>query len=154
MRWSTTYVLAAWDVSGELVKTWEPRQALRARWGGISADKAIFSAACEAENRYSEAKVGKRLASSRSPSVGLIEETTRRFREQSPPASKSPCSNRSQSSTPATMPSKPRASAAAVADLAQLLEELRMDYCECAGVNNFNGLDSKGKAEFLQAWKQ
>jgi hypothetical protein len=84
-RWPTTYVLVAWDVSGELVKTWEPRQALRARWGKESADKAIFSAACEAENRYSEAKVGKRLASSRSPSVGLVEETTRHFREQSPP---------------------------------------------------------------------
>jgi hypothetical protein len=111
-------ILLYLGTSGELIKTWETRKALGDRWGRKHADEGIFSAACEAENRYSEAKMGKQPASSRSPSMGLIEETTRRFREQSPPASKSPCPRTNQSSTPAPTSSKPTANAAAVTDLA------------------------------------
>jgi hypothetical protein len=47
----------------------EPMQALDARWGKKQADKAIFEAACESEDRYNEVKSGKRRATSRSPSV-------------------------------------------------------------------------------------
>jgi hypothetical protein len=139
-KWPTTYVLIAWKVGDETKKSWEPRQTLRARWGKKDADKAIFDAACEAESRYSGAKTGERNATSRSPSVGLVGETTQRFRQQSPFVSKSPRSHGSQSPTPASMSSK-------------LLEEFRTDYLECAGVSSFNNLSSRDKAEFVKAWQ-
>jgi hypothetical protein len=53
-RWPTTYVFIAWDVNGTAEKKWEPRQALRARWGKKQADKAIFEAAYKSEERYDE----------------------------------------------------------------------------------------------------
>lgn len=150
-RWPITYVLIAWDISGEITKKWEPRQALRARWGKKDADKAIFSAACEAEGRYSEAMTGKRLAMSRSPSVGLAEETTRKFRQQSLPARKSPRSHRNPSLSRSKSP-RPRENTVAP-DLVQALKDFRIDYCECAGVDSFDDFDSKEKAEFVEAWK-
>lgn len=36
-----------------VLNSWEPRQALRARWGKKHADVAIFQAVCGAETRYS-----------------------------------------------------------------------------------------------------
>jgi hypothetical protein len=40
-----------------------------------------------------------------------------------------------------------------MADLTQVIEEFRIGYYQCAGVSNFNELDSKGKVEFAKAWK-
>ena len=82
-KWPGTYVFIAWDVNGTTEKRWEPRQALRVRWGKKVADKAIFEAACEAEGRYDEVLSGERRATSKSPSVGLAEGTARKFREKS-----------------------------------------------------------------------
>jgi hypothetical protein len=66
-----------------LKKTWETRQTLRTRWGKKLADKVIFQAACKAEERYNEYLTGRRIATSRSPSVGLVHNTTREQRDKS-----------------------------------------------------------------------
>ncbi|KAM0274361.1 hypothetical protein ACHAQH_007927 [Verticillium albo-atrum] len=82
-KWPTTYVLIMWDIGGERKKVWETRSSLRSRWTKKGADAAIYEAACEAEDRHMEAETGMRPASSRSPSHGLAETTTARFRAQS-----------------------------------------------------------------------
>ncbi|KAJ4322074.1 hypothetical protein N0V84_005012 [Fusarium piperis] len=78
-----TYVLIAWDIDGNIEKTWETRACLRDRWGKKDADIAIYEAAAEAEDRYVEAKTGKRPAKSRSPTVGLAQGHVRKQREKS-----------------------------------------------------------------------
>jgi len=152
-RWPITYVLIAWDVDGTTRKAWEPRQALRARWKQKVADKAIFEAACEAEDRYQEVLSGKRVASSRSPSVGLVRDTTRKYRDMSLGASRSsPTPPRTKKTTPGTK-SRFTDSDSDISDLAKKLEEFRLDYCECAGVESFRDLDPTDKADFVKAWR-
>ena len=38
-------------------------------------------------------------------------------------------------------------------DLAKKLEEFRLDYYECAGVESFRDLDPTDKADFVQVWR-
>ena len=79
-RWPLTYVLVGWKtdpMSNEIEKTWETRTALRVRWGGSTkADKHIYTAACEAQDRYQETINGTRTRTSKSPSVTLIREAS------------------------------------------------------------------------------
>jgi hypothetical protein len=82
-RHMPTYILIAWQVGDVIKKTWEPRQALRARWGTKAADEAIYKAAEEAESRFAMAQTGERIAKSRSPSSGLADLLVRNQREKS-----------------------------------------------------------------------
>ena len=163
-RWPGTYVLVAWvtstylDTNGvskeKIEKAWETRATLRARWGTKSADENIYKAACEAEMRYEEAVTGKRRAVSRTPSVGLIDADLRRFREQSLAADQASSSGNRQSLVPGmSRSSTPGVRASSLQSLSGLLEELKLDYCECMGVASFKDLDTAGKADFVQVWQ-
>ena len=178
-RWPSTYVMVAWNIDNKIEKTWEPRQSLRARWGKADADNAIFQAACQAEDRYGEVQSGQRRATSRSPSVGLVVDTVRQQREKSLGARRSSLS-RSRSSTPAqSSPSRAKSSTPARSSpsrsksstpfpkvrfsnsnnrddgdaLAEMLEEFRLDYLQCAGVDTFRDLEPKDKKDFVTAWQ-
>jgi hypothetical protein len=155
-RWPTTYVFIAWDVNGAAKKTWESRQALRVRWGKKQADKAIFEAACESEERFDEVQTGTRKATSRSPSVSLVVKTARQFREQSLAAGGASPSRARQSSPlfKSSKPLKSKVSDTTKAQWANMLEQFRTDYCECAGVESFQELSPVNKADFVKTWQR
>jgi len=115
------------------------------------ADKAIFEAACEAEDRYQEVLSGKRVASSRSPSIGLIRDTTRKYRDMSLGASRSSYTPpRTKKTTPGTK-FRFTDSDSDTSNLTKTLEEFRLDYCEYAGVESFQDLYPTNKADFVKA---
>ncbi|KAF3031456.1 hypothetical protein E8E12_001078 [Didymella heteroderae] len=148
-RWVRTYILVAWEIPDETGKLfitmkWEPRSALRARWGGKQADQAIYQAACEAEKRYEEGVTGKRSAEDRTPSVGLNDEFTRRMREQSLGA---------PSTTPMPVGSaNEKRSAGVPADLRDIFLQWRADYLMMSDVASFEDLDDQGKRKMLAVW--
>jgi hypothetical protein len=76
---------------------------LRVRWEKKQADKTIFEAAYESENRYNEVETGTRRATSRSPFVGLVTDTARQFREQSLTAGRPSLSRATQSTSVPTI---------------------------------------------------
>jgi hypothetical protein len=156
--------MVAWNINGKIEKTWEPRQVLRARWGKVDADKAIFNAAFEAEERYSEVASGDRRATSRSPSVGLAADTVRQQREMSlgagrssPSRAKSTTPSRAKSKTPSRAKSKTPApkvrfsnsNNSGVEGIAEILEDFRLNYLECAGVETFRELNLENKEDFI-----
>ncbi|KAH6883885.1 hypothetical protein B0T10DRAFT_463250 [Thelonectria olida] len=147
-RNSPTYVLIAWDIDGEIKKTWETRACLRDRWGKKDADIAIYEAAVEAEGRYMEAKIGKRLAKSRSPSVGLAQGHVRKHREKSlgikrsSPFRSTPTTRASKSPQPETK------------TLEELREEFLNDYLELLGAEDFADLPWSEKRECMAAWRE
>jgi septal ring-binding cell division protein DamX len=162
-RWPSTYILIAWvtgtyvDANGvkreKVEKAWETRNALRSRWGTKSADKSIYTAACESEARHEEALTGKRRAFSRTPSVGLVDEETRRFREQSLAADRAAATRNVAAATTAQSRSIAPDSNAAIRDVTMSLEQFRMAYCESAGVKSFTQLTPPDKADFMKTWR-
>ena len=161
--WRTvpTYVLIRWDINGEKKKCWEPRSTLRDRWGRDEADDAIYKAAKEAEERYYEAKTGRRRAYSRSPSQGLVRDYVQQFEDslgfsrssQSP--SKSTRRSMSRSSPSPVKPTRRSKSRSPppVPDIKQLMEEFLENWCELAGVHEFGDLDRDEKRDCIAAWK-
>ncbi|KAH6874151.1 hypothetical protein B0T10DRAFT_465825 [Thelonectria olida] len=147
-RNSPTYVLIAWDIDGKINKTWETRACLRDRWGKKDADIAIYEAAVEAEGRYMEAKTGKRLAKSRSPSVGLAQGHVRKHREKSlgikrsSPFRSTPTTRASKSPQPETKTWE------------ELREEFLNDYLELLGAEDFADLSRSEKRECIAAWRE
>ncbi|KAL9082814.1 MAG: hypothetical protein Q9165_008773 [Trypethelium subeluteriae] len=163
------YVLVAWEKEGSKVYTWETRTALRVRWGTKAADKYIYQAACEQEERYIEYKTGKRQGLSRSPSVGLVNEHVSKEREKSYAAERekhqrsstpSPRSPRSVRSTP-SVPDRAKSPRSNVSKERKIQKEtmeefkkrFEADYCEWLEAKNFSELPPEEKAEFVKAWK-
>ncbi|KEY73749.1 hypothetical protein S7711_09491 [Stachybotrys chartarum IBT 7711] len=72
-------------IDPDKVSTWRdvPTKILIAWQGVKEADKLIFKAAQKAQDRYEENQTGKRLAKSKSPSVGLVRGDVERHREKS-----------------------------------------------------------------------
>ena len=152
-RWVRTYILVAWEIPDETGKLfitmkWEPRSALRARWGGKQADQAIYDAARKAEERYEEAVTGIRAGLDRMPSVGLNDEFTRRMREQSLAAP--------GSTTPKPVGSASEKRSAGVpgvqGDLRMAFMQWRADYLMMSDVERFEDLDDQGKRKMLAVW--
>lgn len=146
-RWVRTYILVAWEIpdkDGKLFVTmkWEPRSALRTRWGGKQADKAIYQAACEAEIRYEDATAGIRAAVDRTPSVGLNDDFMRHMREQSLAAA--------ASSTP--RPSGGASGKGVQEDLRVAFLRWRADYLMMIDVERFEDLSDKGKSDMIDLW--
>ncbi|KAF3037138.1 hypothetical protein E8E11_001063 [Didymella keratinophila] len=162
-RWPSTYILIAWvtgtyvDANGEeqerVVKTWETRATLRSRWGTKSADKSIYAAACESEGRYEKALTGKQRAFSRTPSTGLVDKETQRFREQSLAADRTAATGNGTSALTAQNRSGTPKTSATVSDVTMSLEQFRIDYCEAAGVESFSQLTFLDKADFIKTWR-
>ncbi|KAH8726700.1 hypothetical protein GQ44DRAFT_152341 [Phaeosphaeriaceae sp. PMI808] len=143
-KYPRTYVYVRWLIDGEFVKTWEPRTELQVRYGAKLANDIIFTAAKEQEERYSDAKTGKRRASSRSPSVGLAEGAVREEREKSLDAERK---RGTRETTPRT--------AAKVSDLVQkLMDEFKEMHLAIKGVEFYEELNAEEKAEFFEDWKQ
>ncbi|KAK8038382.1 hypothetical protein PG994_015149 [Apiospora phragmitis] len=147
-RWPDTYVLIAWNIDGKIQKKWEPRSALRARWGTKEADIAIHKAAVEQECRYEEATTGRRPQLSRSPSVGLADNMVKNFRHQSIPVrSHNPAFYHTRFSE-AAPPNK----VSARGGPAMTKEEFIAFYCELAGAANFFDLDVNTQQKCVIAW--
>ncbi|KAF9771185.1 hypothetical protein IL306_011188 [Fusarium sp. DS 682] len=145
-----TYVLIAWDIDGDglnIKKTWETRACLRDRWGKKDADIAIYEAAEEAEDRYVEAKIGKRPAKSKAPSVGLAQSHVLKHREKSLGVKRSSPSR----STHAVRASKspPRD----IKTVEELKTEFLNDYLELLGVKDFTDLSSEERRDCIAAWR-
>ncbi|KFA66736.1 hypothetical protein S40285_09490 [Stachybotrys chlorohalonatus IBT 40285] len=142
-----TKILIAWQVGGEVKKTWETRQCLRIRWGVKEADEIIFKAAQKAQDRYDENQIGRRPAKSKSPSVGLVRGDVERHREQS---------LGKQRSSPSQ--SSPRARSQSPQLDADTLERLRdkflADYLELLGVSSFKDLSRKQQGDCIAAWRE
>jgi hypothetical protein len=136
-----TKVLIGWKLdNGTIHKCWEPRQNLRRRWGKGDADSAIFRAAVEAEKRYLEAESGKRVAKSKSPSVGLDDRHTREQREKSLfPSSRAKSVRSTQRKTPT---------------LDEAKEEFLNNYAELSGVGGFADLTIQDKRDCIKAWTE
>lgn len=147
-RDTPTYVLIAWDIDGRIQKHWETRHTLRARWGTKDADIAIYQAAVEAEDRYNEAKNGKRLAKSRSPSVGLAAAHVQKHREKSLGISRSSPSR----TTPTTRSSK--SAQRGGKDFDDLRQEFLTSYLELLGVDDFKDLPRTEKRDCIAAWNE
>lgn len=146
-RWVRTYILVAWEIpdkDGKLFITmkWEPRSALRTRWGGKQADKAIYQAACEAEVRYEEATTGTRAAVDRTPSVGLNEDFMRHMREQSLAAA--------SSATPG--PSGGANRKGIQGDLQVAFLQWRAAYLMMMDVERFEDLSDVNKSKMMNVW--
>ena len=142
-KYPRTYVYVRWLIDGEFVKTWEPRTELQVRYGAKLANDIIFTAAKEQEERYSDAKTGKRRASSRSPSVGLADGAVREEREKSLEVERK---RGSRETTPRTT--------AKVSDLVQkLMDEFKEMHLAVKNVEFFEELDAEEKAEFFEDWK-
>ncbi|KAF3049102.1 hypothetical protein E8E11_008120 [Didymella keratinophila] len=162
-RWPSTYILIAWvtgtyiDTNGvrreKVEKAWETRNALRSRWGTKSADKSIYTAACESEARHEEALTGKRRAFSRTPSVGLVDGETQRFREQSLAADRAAATRSAAAATTAQSRSGTPDTNAAIRDVTMSLEQFTMGYCAAAGVEGFTQLSPTNKADFMKTWR-
>jgi hypothetical protein len=145
-RTTPTYVLIAWQVSDEVVdKSWEPRSCLRRIYGTEKADDIIYQAAVKAEDRYEEAKTGRKKAYSRSPSRGLADEDVERERQKSLDGLRSP--------TPVTRGIKSKSPRAHSPDADELREGFLADYCELVGVESFSELSRDDKRDCLAAWK-
>ncbi|KAM9875998.1 hypothetical protein VDGL01_09901 [Verticillium dahliae] len=140
--WPTTYVLIMWDIEGERKKVWETRSSLRSRWTKKGADAAIYEAACEAEDRHTEAETGMRPASSRSPSHGLAETATARFRAQS----------HHDESHARKVQFQVGKGAQDIHDVANALEAFKMSYGELYG-KPFHQMNVKEKAEMVSSWQ-
>ena len=147
-RWVRTYVLVAWEIPGPergqfvTKMTWEPRSALRARWGGKQADKAIYQAACEAEKRYEQQSSGKASAIDRTPSAGLIDKVVDRLRSISATPS-STTDNKESSATP-----EPGHKDRSGSDV----EKWRAGYLKLYGVKQFSDLETEDKAEMMKVY--
>ncbi|EGY20839.1 uncharacterized protein VDAG_02363 [Verticillium dahliae VdLs.17] len=141
-KWPTTYVLIMWDIEGERKKVWETRSSLRSRWTKKGADAAIYEAACEAEDRHTEAETGMRPASSRSPSHGLAETATARFRAQS----------HHDESHARKVQFQVGKGAQDIHDVANALEAFKMSYGELYG-KPFHQMNVKEKAEMVSSWQ-
>jgi hypothetical protein len=115
---------------------------VRRLWGNKKADKAIFEAACQAEERYNAATQGKRGYTS-SPSAAL------RRRTKSPSLSRS--RSRSTSSTPARTSRRSASNNKAVSE--ESLKDFKTDYFELAGVEAFAELSMENKIECMEMWK-
>ncbi|KAF4455625.1 hypothetical protein F53441_2094 [Fusarium austroafricanum] len=143
-----TYVLIAWDIDGVIHKTWETRACLRDRWGKKDADIAIYEAAEEAEERYVEAKTGKRPAKSRSPSVGLAQGHVRKHREKSLGTNRSSPSRSARAIRASKTPQRNT----------KTIEELRVEflnnYLELLGVEDFTDLSNSEKRDCIAAWNE
>ncbi|KAJ4190442.1 hypothetical protein NW755_005584, partial [Fusarium falciforme] len=143
-----TYVLIAWDINGDIQKTWETRACLRDRWGKKDADIAIYEAAAEAENRYMEAKTGKRPAKSRSPSVGLAQGHVRKQREKSLGMNRSSPSRSARTTRASKSPQR------GTNTLEELRQEFLDNYLELLGVQEFADLDISERRDCVNAWKE
>ncbi|KAF4446550.1 hypothetical protein F53441_9824 [Fusarium austroafricanum] len=143
-----TYVLIAWDIDGDIHKTWETRACLRDRWGKKDADIAIYEAAEEAEERYVEAKTGKRPAKSRSPSVGLAQGHVRKHREKSLGTNRSSPSRSARAIRASKTPQR----------RTKTIEELRVEflnnYLELLGAEDFTDLSNSEKRDCIAAWNE
>ncbi|KAI3573911.1 hypothetical protein IWW34DRAFT_854837 [Fusarium oxysporum f. sp. albedinis] len=146
-----TYVLIAWDIDGDgrnIKKTWETRACLRNRWGKKDADIAIYEAAAEAEERYEEAKTGKRPAKSKSPSVGLAQSHVIKQREKSLGV------NRSSPSRSTHAGRAPKSPPRDIENVQELRTEFINDYLELLGYESFNDLSPSEKADCVAAWRE
>ncbi|KAM0321856.1 hypothetical protein ACHAQA_009861 [Verticillium albo-atrum] len=141
-KWPTTYVLIMWDIDGQREKVWETRSSLRSRWTKKGADAAIYEAACEAEDRYTEAETGARPASSRSPSHGLAETATARFRAQS----------HKDENHDRKVQFQVERGAQDIHDIASALEAFKMSYGELYG-KPFQQMNVKEKSEMVSSWQ-
>ncbi|KAM0278408.1 hypothetical protein ACHAQH_005163 [Verticillium albo-atrum] len=141
-KWPTTYVLIMWDIEGQRKKVWETRSSLRSRWTKKGADAAIYEAACEAEDRYTEAETGARPASSRSPSHGLAETATARFRAQS----------HKDENHDRKVQFQVDKGAQDIHDVASALEAFKMSYGELYG-KPFHQMNVKEKSEMVSSWQ-
>ncbi|KAF4448242.1 hypothetical protein F53441_8328 [Fusarium austroafricanum] len=143
-----TYVLIAWDIDGDIHKTWETRACLRDRWGKKDADIAIYEAAAEAEDRYVEAKTGKRPAKSRSPSVGLAQGHVRKHREKSLGTNRSSPSGSTRAIRASETPQR----------RTKTIEELRVkflnNYLKLLGEEDFTDLSISKKRDCIAAWNE
>ncbi|KAM0490992.1 hypothetical protein ACHAPB_009214 [Verticillium nonalfalfae] len=135
-KWPTTYVLIMWDIDGNRKKSWETRSSLRNRWTKKDADDAIYRAACEAEARYNDTEAGLRAATSRSPSRGLAEVDTARFRAQSHDVGNQGRSVRFQDTD----------------DLSDALADFKASYAQLLG-KSFSEMSIKEKSEMVSAWQ-
>jgi hypothetical protein len=89
-RYPHTYVRISWKIGDDTVRSWETRTTLRRCWGKDVADKGIYQAALQCENRYAEATGNDHIGGSRSPSVGFIQNFPNLHREPSEPVQSSP----------------------------------------------------------------
>ncbi|EXK83420.1 hypothetical protein FOQG_12282 [Fusarium oxysporum f. sp. raphani 54005] len=146
-----TYVLIAWDIDGDgrnIKKTWETRACLRTRWGKKDADIAIYEAAAEAEDRYEEAKTGKRPAKSKSPSVGLAQSHVIKQREKSLGVNLSSPSRSTHAGRASKSPPRD------IKNVQELRAEFMDDYLELLGYESFNDLSPSEKADCVVAWRE
>ncbi|KAH8752824.1 hypothetical protein F5883DRAFT_433052 [Diaporthe sp. PMI_573] len=152
-RENPTYVLIQYDGDGEMKKAWVTRTTVRASWGNKNADAVIYKAAVEAEERYMEAKTGKRQAISRSPSVGLAQGYVDRQRDKSVGSSRS---SFSRSPTPGSRISKsptPNVSdPIGPAELQDLRVKFLGDYLELLNLGDFSALSARQRADCTDAW--
>jgi hypothetical protein len=124
-------------IDGTRYKTWETRSTAREIWGLEKADKGIYSAALDQEQRFRKWKEGKRPGKDQSatPGPGLSPERTT--------ASPTPAAEKKvHFDEPGTGDKAPK----------QSLEEWREDYCEMAG-KPFLKMTPQEKNEMMQAWK-
>ncbi|KAG7103692.1 hypothetical protein HYQ44_017780 [Verticillium longisporum] len=135
-KWPTTYVLIMWDIDGNRKKSWETRSSLRNRWTKKDADAAIYEAACEAEARYNDTEAGLQAATSRSPSRGLAEINTARFRAQSHDVGNQGRKVQFQDAD----------------DPSDALTDFKASYAELLG-KSFSGMSIKEKSEMVSAWQ-
>ncbi|KAJ4176398.1 hypothetical protein NW755_014439, partial [Fusarium falciforme] len=143
-----TYVLIAWDINGNIQKSWETRACLRDRWGKKDADIAIYEAAVEAEDRYVQVKTGKRPAKSRSPSVGLAQGHVRKQREKSLGMNRSSPSRSARTTRASKSPQR------GTNTLEELRQEFLDNYLELLGVQEFADLDISERRDCVNAWKE
>ena len=139
-RFPSTYILVDWLTDHGVQRCWETRATIRNRWGSKRADKSIYQAAYEAEERLKEHLTGTRPALDRSPTPGILYSTSRQFREIS--------GTPAPTGTPA-----PAVGADNKAILEAALAEFKQIYCELSGVNSFNELNTADKVEWANAWK-
>ncbi|RSL43695.1 hypothetical protein CEP54_014978 [Fusarium duplospermum] len=143
-----TYVLIAWDINGEIQKTWETRACLRKRWGKKDADIAIYEAAVEAEDRYMQVKTGRRPAKSRSPSVGLAQGHVHKHREKSLGVGRSSSSRSARTTRASKSPQR------GTKALEELRQEFLDNYLELLGAGEFTDLDMSERRDCVNAWKE
>jgi hypothetical protein len=132
--WPRTYVLLLWDVDNQKLKRWETRTTLRRLWGKKKADKAIFEAACQAEERYIDTTDKGARGYTKSPSAALHQRTT------SPSRSRSRSTSHGSASNDKAVPD-------------ETLEDFKTDYFELAGVQAFAELSMEDKMDCMKMWK-
>lgn len=165
---TVTYVLVGWMIDGEEEKKRETRTAYRNIIGNRSkADMNTYKAAVESQQRYIEAKEGRRRAISRSPSVPLLEGELDLARGKTRSARRTSKSSRSKrgsaqsdrGSSPTRFLPSPRSTVSpqrqtqGAGNLSEVKTRFLTDWLELRDAEDFSELSAADQQQCVESWR-